>query len=133
MTGVRIRGGYTYLDSRIIDSTSDFSEVFAPGQQLFRRPRHSGYAGLAWAGSRLSADLTGVFVGRRVDSDFSSLEPPMLSNDGYATWDVRAAYRVAGPLSITGALDNLFDAVYMDPLGYPALGRAVRVGARVGF
>ena len=133
VTGVRIRGGYTYLDSKIIDSTSDFSEVFAPGQQLFRRPRHSGYAGLAWAGSRLSADLTGVFVGRRVDSDFSSLEPPMLSNDGYATWDVRAAYRVAGPLSITGALDNLFDAVYMDPLGYPALGRAVRVGARVGF
>ena len=77
--------------------------------------------------------MTGVFVGRRVDSDFSSLEPPMLSNDGYATWDVRAAYRVAGPLSITAALDNLFDADYMDPLGYPALGRAVRVGARVGF
>ena len=52
-----------------------------------------------WRGrhDRLSADLTGVFVGRRVDSDFSSLEPPMLSNDGYATWDVRAAFRLVGP------------------------------------
>ena len=40
-------------------------------------------------GARFTADLAGVFVGRRVDSDFSSLEPPLLSNDGYATWDCR--------------------------------------------
>lgn len=32
------------------------------------------------------------------------------------------ARRVTGPLSISAAVDNLFDAVYMDPLGYPALG-----------
>jgi hypothetical protein len=31
------------------------------------------------------------------------------------------------------AADNLADAHYMEPLGYPALGRAVRVGAHVGF
>jgi outer membrane cobalamin receptor len=128
-----VRTAYTLLDSRIIDSTSSFSEVFAPGQWLFRRPRHSGYLGAGWTLSRLSADVTGVFVGRRVDSDFSSLEPPLLSNNGYATWDVRAAYRLAGPVSIIGAADNLADADYMDPLGYRALGRAFRLGARVGF
>ena len=131
--GVLVRGGYTLLDSEVIDSTSSFSPVFAEGQPLLRRPRHSGYAGLAWAKSRLSADVTGVFIGHRVDSDFSSLEPPMLSNDGYATFDVRAAYRLAGPLSVTFAADNLADKTYMDPLGYPALGRALRVGAKVGF
>jgi vitamin B12 transporter len=130
---VVVRTAYTRLDSRIIDSTSSFSPVFAPGQWLFRRPRHSGYVGLGWTLSRLSADVTGVFIGRRVDSDFSSLEPPLLSNTGYATWDVRAAYRVGGPVSIIGAADNLADADYMDPLGYQALGRAFRLGARVGF
>ena len=77
--------------------------------------------------------MNGVFVGRRVDSDFSALEPPIESNDGYATWDVRAAFRIVGPLSITAAIDNLFDADYMDPLGYPALGAAFRIGARVRF
>ena len=46
---------------------------------------------------------------------------------------MRAAYRLTGPLSITGAVDNLTGADYMDPLGYPALGRAFRIGARVGF
>jgi vitamin B12 transporter len=132
-TGLRISAGYTRLESKIIESTSPFNEVFAPGQPLFRRPKHSGFVGLAWAKDRLTADVTAVFVGHRVDSDFSYLDPPLNSNDGYATWDVRAAYRVAGPLSITAAIDNLFDADYMDPLGYPALGRAVRVGARVGF
>jgi vitamin B12 transporter len=131
--GVRIRAGYTRLDSKILESTSSFSEVLAAGQPLFRRPRHSGYVGLAWTRSHLSADLTGVFVGRRADSDFAALEPPLVSNDGYATWDVRAAYRITGPLSITAAVDNLSNADYMDPLGYPALGRAFRVGARVGF
>jgi vitamin B12 transporter len=133
MKGVLVRAGYTRLDSKIIRSTSSFSELFAPGQALFRRPRHSGFVGFAWTKARLSADVTGVFVGRRVDSDFSALEPPIVSNDGYATWDVRAAYRVAGPLSITGAADNLTGTDYMDPLGYPALGRAFRIGARVGF
>ena len=131
--GVLVRGGYTLLQSKVIDSTSSFSTVFAPGQWLLRRPRHSGFAGIAFTKARFSADLAGVFVGRRVDSDFSSLEPPMLSNDGYATWDLRAAYRLIGPLSITVAADNLADADYMDPLGYPALGRAVRIGAKVGF
>ena len=131
--GVALRAAFTRLDSRIIDSTSSFSEVFAPGRTLFRRPRHSGYVGVAWSRARLSADVTGVFVGRRVDSDFSALEPPMLSNARYTTWDVRVMYRLAGPLSLTGAADNLANAGYMDPLGYEALGRAFRLGARLGF
>jgi len=47
--------------------------------------------------------------------------------------DARTGATSDWSLSITTAVDNLFDAVYMDPLGYPALVRAVRVGARVGF
>jgi vitamin B12 transporter len=131
--GFSVRGAFTRLDSRIIDSTSSFSKVFAPGQWLFRRPRHSGHVGVAFTRSRLSADVTGVFVGGRVDDDFASLDPPLLFNDGYTTWDVRAAYKLAGPLSVTLAADNLADVDYMDPLGYHALGRSFRVGARVGF
>jgi len=131
--GVLIRGGYTRLDSKVIDSTSSFSTVFAPGQWLLRRPRHSGFVGVGFTRARFTADLAGVFVGRRVDSDFSSLVPPLLSNDGYATWDLRAAYRLMGPLSVTIAADNLADADYMDPLGYLALGRAFRGGVKVGF
>jgi vitamin B12 transporter len=130
---VRVRGGYTFMPSRVALSTSPGSVVFGQGQRLFRRPRHAGYAEAAWTAGAATVSLTGTFVGRRVDSDFSSLEPPIASNGGHATWDLRAAYRLSGRLTLTLAGDNVANADFMDPLGYPALGRAFRAGVRVGF
>lgn len=132
-SAVRVRAGYTFMPSRVTRSTSPGSVVFANGQSLFRRPRHAGYAEAAWTAGRASISVNGAFVGRRVDSDFSSLEPPMVSNDGHSTWNVRASYRLSRRLSLTAAGDNVGDADYMDPLGYPALGRALRAGVRVSF
>jgi outer membrane cobalamin receptor len=131
--GLRARAGYTFLDSKILESTSEFSEVLAAGNWAFRRPRHSGFVQLAWNASRVSADVSGSLVGRRADTDFSSLTPPFLFNHGYQQWNVRAAGRVAPRLWITAAVDNLTDRRYMEPLGYPALGRAVRVGVKAAF
>jgi outer membrane cobalamin receptor len=131
--GLRARAGYTFIDSAIVDSTSPFDVVFAPGQWLFRRPRHSGYAGLSWSRGQLTADLTGVFIGRFVDSDFASLEPPMTQNPGYNTWDARVSWKLTARFGVTAAADNLGNADYMEPLGYPALKRAVRVGFRAVF
>lgn len=128
--GFNAGGGYTFDDSRILESTSS-SPVFQPGNWAFRRPRHAGFAHVAWTGTRASIDLSGTMVGRRVDSDFSSLEPPLTSNGGYALWDLRGAARLTRHLSLTGAIDNVTDRRYMQPLGYPALGRAVRAGIRV--
>jgi outer membrane cobalamin receptor len=130
---VRIRGGYTLMPSRVRKSTSPGSVVFEEGQWLFRRPRHSGYVEGVWAAGATSISVTGTFVGRRVDSDFSALEPPLTWNDGHATWDVRASYRLSRRLSLTAAGDNVAGSDYMDPLGYPALGRALRGGVRVSF
>ena len=131
--GIRIRGGYTFLDSEIVDSTSPFSVVLKPGKWLFRRPRHSGFVGGSWGRGRVSADLNGVLVGRFVDSDFASLQPPILEHPSYSTWDARISYDAAAHAAILLSIDNLGNADYMEPLGYPALGRAARIGLRVGF
>jgi outer membrane cobalamin receptor len=131
--GVRLRAGYTFLDSKILESTSDFSEVLKAGHWAFRRPRHSGYLQVAWNTDRTSVDVTGSLIGRRVDSDFSSLEPPLLFNKGYRQWDLRGAARLTRQLWITLAVDNLTDREYMEPLGYLALGRAVRIGVKTSF
>jgi outer membrane cobalamin receptor len=130
---LRGRVGYTLLLSEVLDSTSPTSPLFQPGQWLFRRPRHSGFVGATLSWSRLTTDVTGVFVGRFVDSDFASLQPPILSNPGYTTWDARVSCRISPQLSALLSLDNLADASYMEPLGYPALGRAARGGLRFGF
>src|SRR5262249_45206296 len=129
--GFRAKGGYTLTDSKILESTST-SAVFKEGNWAFRRPRHSGFVDLAWTSARASIDLAGSLVGRRVDSDFSSLIPAITSNSRYALWDLRVAVPVIRRVALTGAVDNLFDSDHMEPLGYPVLGRAVRVGIRLG-
>jgi vitamin B12 transporter len=130
---LRSRAGYTFLASEVLESTAPTNAVFQPGQWLFRRPRHSGFIGATLSWQRLTADVTGVLVGHFVDSDFASLVPPIVSNPGYATWDGRIAVRVTQQLSVLVSIDNLTAASYMEPLGYPALGRAARVGLRFGF
>lgn len=130
---VHVRGGYTFLDSEVVDSTSPASDVLKAGQYLFRRPRHSGFAGIGYARGRLAADLSGVFSGAYVDSDFASLQPPILEHPRYSTWDARVSWTLFARTSLLLSVDNLADADYMEPLGYRALGRAVRGGVRVGF
>jgi vitamin B12 transporter len=128
-SGFRVKGGYTFTDSEILESTST-SPVFKAGNWAFRRPRHSGFVDVAWLGRRATVGLSGSLIGRRVDSDFSALVPPMTENERFALWTVRGSVQIARALALTGAVDNLTDSAHMDPLGYPALGRAVRIGLR---
>lgn len=130
---IRANVGYTFLASEILESTAPTNPVFAEGQWLFRRPRHSGFAEIVWSWRGLTLDGIGTFVGRRVESDFASLVPPISSNEGYARWDLRGSYRITPVFSILGAIDNLTDTDYQEPLGFPALGRAARAGVRVTF
>jgi len=130
---VRVRGGYTFLDSEIVDSTSPSSVVLQPGKWLFRRPRHSGFVDANWTSGRVAATLAGVFVGRFVDSDFASLQPPILEHPSYSTWDARISCAIVAHAAILLSIDNLANEDYMEPLGYRALQRAVRIGLRIGF
>jgi outer membrane cobalamin receptor len=130
---IHARAGYTFLDSKIITSTSPTSAVLKEGAALFRRPKHSGFVSVVLALDRLTVDLSGVIVGRFVDSDFGSFSPPIIENPGFDTWNARLSYSVTAQLTIIGSVDNLTDERYMEPLGYPALGRAGRVGVRVRF
>jgi outer membrane cobalamin receptor len=133
VSGVRVKGGYTFLDSEILASTSDFSDVYKVGNPALRRPRHSGFVDLAWNGAKASVSLNGSFIGERSDTDFSALLPPLLVNAAYADWDLRASVRLTSALAVTAAVDNLFNSDHMEPLGYPVLSRGARVGLRVHF
>jgi vitamin B12 transporter len=128
--GLQIGGSYTALDSKVIRSISS-SPIFAPGKQLYRRPRHSGSVQSSFSRDRLSMTLGGVFVGSRVDTDFNF--PTISSNKAYATWNASGELRFARRTAAFITIDNLVDRDYMEPLGYPALGRTVRVGVRTRF
>jgi outer membrane cobalamin receptor len=128
-----IRGGYTFLDTKVLASERPDDVVFGLGRPAFRRPRHSGYVGLSYSRDRITADLNGVFVGPFADSDFGLFNPPFLENPGHRTWDARATVRVVPHATALIAVDNLTNADYSEPIGYQPLLRTVRVGLRFAF
>jgi vitamin B12 transporter len=133
VAGLDVAAGYTWLDSRVVESTSPFSQVFANGAWTFRRPRHSGFLNASYALDRLSIDVSGNFSGRQVDSDFSALEPAITNADLPAVWTAGARYRWNGHVELRLRVENLTDADYMNPVGYEAWRRTVHTGLRFNF
>ena len=130
---LRGRGGYTWLDSEIVESTAPFSPLFQAGAWAFRRPRHSGFAELDWTRGAVDLHVSGIFVGTRVDSDFAELTPPMTSAPAHAIWTASARVRFRGRFDWSLRVENVTDERYMEPLGFPAWGRTVHTAIRVRF
>lgn len=133
VSGVRLSANHTFVDSEIIDASSEFSEVLAAGQWALRRPRHSGQAQLMLDRGRLSVDLGAAWIGRRNDSDFSSLSPAITATNGHTLWRGQLAWRVVPQATAFVRAENLTDVDYMEPLGYPAWRRSVHAGLRLKF
>jgi vitamin B12 transporter len=126
-----ISGYYEYDDSRILVSPNAFDPSLLPGNRLARRPANSGAITFTSNYRRFSATFSGYFSGERTDSDFLGLG--LSRNPGYARFDLTGRYAFQNGFSIYGRAMNLFDKQYQDALGYPALGRDLRIGVRYQF
>lgn len=133
LDGVRVSASHTIVNSEIIDASSEFSDALAAGQWALRRPRHSGQAQVFVDHGRLSIDLGAAWLGRRNDSDFSSLVPAITSGGRYTLWRGQVAWRVVPQATAFVRVENLTDVDYMEPLGYPAWRRTVHAGLRLKF
>jgi vitamin B12 transporter len=127
---VQFHAAYTFLDSKVVQSTSS-SPIFAAGQDLYRRPRHSGSGQVAFIRNRLTATLGAVIVGESVDTDFNF--PTISKNEGHTAWNAGGEFSFARKATGFITIDNLFNSDYMEPLGYPALGTTFRVGVKATF
>ncbi len=125
-----ISGGYTFTDSKVLESDST-DPAFAKGQELFRRPRHSGYLDLRWKPGRWIFGATEILMGGRVDSDYSNLN--ITRNKGYNVLNLMASYRLWSGSLLFVAFNNATYQDFMEVLGYPALRANFRVGIRAGF
>jgi outer membrane receptor protein involved in Fe transport len=81
-----------------------------------------------YGGERFSVGASLVSVGARADSDFVGIG--LTSNEAYTRVDARVHARLVRGLWAYVVAENLFDEQYEEVLGYPALGRSVRVGLR---
>ena len=125
---LRVTGGYTYDDSKVLKSPYATEPALVSGNRLFRRPLHSAnlianahFRGMNW-------NLAGHYVGRQTDSDFLGLG--ITSNPSYVRWDMATSLPLRYGFTATARVENLFDRRYQDAVGYPALGLNYRLGLR---
>ncbi len=124
-------GGYTFLDSAVLESSNPLDPVFTSGQWLLRRPRHSGYLDLRWKPGKWTFEASSLMVGKRVDSDFAGLG--VTHNPGYMVLNLLSNFRIGESTSIYVVVNNALNTNYMEVFGYPALRAHFRVGIRRGL
>jgi outer membrane cobalamin receptor len=129
---LRFDGNYTLLNTNLDSASNVFDSATGTlipnpevGLPLYRRPRHSGSASVAFIGGRFDANLDGVFTGKRRDYDpafFSRFDAQgrPIYNGGYTKLDLAGSYRLSPLVSLFGRIENLLNQDYEEVLGYPA-------------
>lgn len=155
------RGGWTYLDAVVEQSFSSdqiavlggyasenpnlpgipIGESPFVGARPFRRPPHTGFFSVSYAGPRLTAAFSGALASRSDDSTFldysdlagtNSLILPNRNLDfGYAKLDAGVTYAVRPRIVVFSQLNNLLNNQHIGPIGYPGLPFTVRAGLKV--
>jgi len=103
-------------------------------QDLLRRPRHK-------ANFRADYDLTPevhlntsvLYVGRRLDNDFSTFPGTPVTMDDYIVWNLGVAWRITDQIEVFARGENLADMKYQEVFGFGTPGAAGYVGGTFSF
>jgi outer membrane receptor protein involved in Fe transport len=121
---VFVTGSYTLLETRILslDGSSNQAPLpFAVGQQLTRRPEHSGNVAATFTRGRFAADLSGYFRGRTLyeEPNFGASNG-LFWNSGFANAGVNLNYTLGRGVTAYGNLRNALNRQYEEVFGYPS-------------
>ncbi len=132
-----LSSSYTYLRTQVLDPGLASDATFVEGQELLRRPGHS-----ATLTTRLALDggvlgMTVARVGEREDLDFGGGFPaPRVTMPAHTTVALSGEHAVPtawdAETRLLFRVENLLDEDYESIHGFPALGRIVRIGVRIG-
>jgi vitamin B12 transporter len=124
-------GHYSYDNTLVLKAPNAEDPSEKVGNHLLRRPVNSGTAIVNYYRGRFSGNILGYFTGKRTDSDFQFTSTTGQHNPGYARIDIAASYRMQRHATLFVRVGNLFNKQYQDALGFPALGREIRVGLKL--
>ncbi len=138
--GVTLSGNYTYTDVRAtkVGFDSSSSAQYVQGQRLTRRaPNVWTLSAVQRYANGASMTLVETHVGERSDRDFVPYPAVVAMLPGYTKTDFSIVTPLpshfAGGMWLEGRIENVFDAKYQDVVRFPAPGRMVRIGVRVGM
>jgi outer membrane cobalamin receptor len=119
---------YAYLETEVLDPGLAGDASFSEGDELLRRPAHSGSFTSRYALDRATLAVSLNAVGSRSDVDYGGAFPyPRVILPAYATIDLAADYQVPLPGPETRLLlrvDNVLDSGYQAIAGFPGQGWA---------
>jgi vitamin B12 transporter len=122
--GFSVRASYTRLSALDEDT----------GEELLRRPRDKFAADAsARLFRRIDIAASVVWVGERLDRDYSVMPSETVTLPGYVLIDVVLAAPLGRGLELFVRADNVLDARYEAVCGYGAPGRAFRTGIRLAL
>jgi outer membrane receptor protein involved in Fe transport len=126
-----VDAGYTYTSTQILSAPLAFDPLLAAGAPLLRRPKHAGSVLVTYTSRGWGADVEGTFLGRRADSDFLGLLPPVRYAAGYGRVDFGGYRELNRYLTAYLRVENALNRHYDEAAGYPALGANFRAGVRI--
>jgi vitamin B12 transporter len=126
---------YTIVNPRVTEVDPAFQGTDRAGDELIRRPTHSGSVVLSYSrpwGMSLGTAVS--HVGKRPDTDFSQFPSPRVTLPAYTKVDLSAEYpltgRKRGGLTLSARVDNIFDKRYEDVLNFASPRRTILIGGR---
>jgi vitamin B12 transporter len=136
-----LSGGYTYLDSEVLDSGFDEGEgaVFVEGEALIRRPAHQVSLEGRYRHRTLFFSGSIRRVGARFDRDFTAWPAAPVELARYTLVGASAEITLLKPEGSRPGLDlqlrgeNLLDEDYQEVFGFRAPGRVILAGGRLTF
>lgn len=132
-TRLGLDASYVYTSSQILESPFATDPLLVPGAPLLRRPKHAGSATVNYVARRWGGNFSAVGIGRRTDSDFLGLVPPVNHAAGYVRADSSGWYELQHHVTAFLAIENLLNKRYEEAAGYPALKANFRAGLRFRF
>lgn len=134
--GWRASASLTLLKARVAALQPGYQGGAKVGDELLRRPRKTGGAGVNWTGWHgASAAVMARYVGKRPDFDFRSFPSARVTVPAATVVDLAASLPVRRgrmtPVALTLRVDNLLDKDYQEVFNFEAPGRRVLVGGRI--
>lgn len=125
----RISSQYTFLDTRVLKAVVPASTLSGVGQELPRRPRHSGAINAVATAGRLMFNVNGTFIGERQDSDGVGFG--VVRNPRFQKIDIGMNVRLHRSFELFGRVENVLNQKYQEVLGYASLPLNALTGLRV--
>jgi vitamin B12 transporter len=134
-TNWRGTASYTVVNPRVTEVDPAFEGTDQPGDELIRRPTHSGSLVVSYSrpwGMSLGTAVS--YVGKRPDTDFSQFPSPRVTLPAYTKVDLSAEYPLTGlkraGFTLNARVDNVFDKRYEDVLNFTSPRRTILIGGR---